>query len=305
MNTFNFDLNKQQLLSNQTNSNLKFIKLCKIGNLEIAKKLYDLGGINIHERNNEAFRSSCKSGHIETAKWLYDLGGINIHAEDDEAFRFSCEKGQIEVAKWLYDLGDINIHAQDDYAFRSSCWYGQIQVVKWLYDLGGININAFDDDTFIASCFEGQIEIAKWLYDLGGINIHAHDDYAFRWSCENGYFETAKWLCTICPNYQIKISDNNIESIILTEKDRIMILLKKNKIDEIKEMFKTKKEFDKHNLAEKECNFCLEKLTVQICVQIKCNHVYHLNCVCKYTNNNCILRCTEYNENMFDNTLLI
>jgi hypothetical protein len=112
-------------------------------------------------------------------------------------------------------------------------------------------------------------------------------------------------LCSICPNYQIKITDDKLEPIILTEKERIMILLKENKINKIKEMFKTKKEFDKHNLAEKECNFCLEKLTEQICVEIKCKHVYHLNCVCNYKKNNCILRCTEYNENIFDNTLLV
>jgi hypothetical protein len=49
--TFNFDLNKQQLLSNQTNSNLKFINLCKIGNLEIAKKLYNLDRINIYAKD--------------------------------------------------------------------------------------------------------------------------------------------------------------------------------------------------------------------------------------------------------------
>jgi hypothetical protein len=91
----------------------------------------------------------------------------------------------------------------------------------------------------------------------------------------------------------------------LTEKETIMILLKENKINKIKEMFKTKKEIETYNLVDKDCHFCLEKLTDQICVEIKCKHVYHLNCVCQSKNNNCILRCTEYNENMFDNTLLV
>ena len=29
--------------------------------------------------NDYVFRCSCYNGHIEIAKWLYSLGGVNIH----------------------------------------------------------------------------------------------------------------------------------------------------------------------------------------------------------------------------------
>jgi hypothetical protein len=131
------------------------------------------------------------------------LGGINIHDQNDFAFRFSCEHGYLEIAKWLYSLSFVETQTLGLNQFQP-------------YSLGEINIHAEDEEAFIQSCEYGHIEVAKWLYDLGGINIRARDDFAFKWSCNYGYIEIAKWLCSICPNYQIKITDDGIEPIIST-----------------------------------------------------------------------------------------
>lgn len=60
----------------------KFITYCETGELEKAKELYGLGGIDIHAEDDYAFRSSYENGHIKTAEWLYALGGVDIDKDD-------------------------------------------------------------------------------------------------------------------------------------------------------------------------------------------------------------------------------
>ena len=98
----------------------QFIKLCVDGELIELKKYYaTTKNINIHAKDEHAFRWSCAYGHLEVAKWLLEisqnenlkLGLINIHENNEEAFRNSCENEQLEVAKWLYllDKGKFDV----------------------------------------------------------------------------------------------------------------------------------------------------------------------------------------------------
>jgi hypothetical protein len=186
-----------------------FQSSCRNGQIEIAKWLHKLGGIDIHANNELAFRWSCSEGHIEVAKWLYSLGGVDINAlmndnTEDDAFQWSCKNGHVKVAKWLYSLlRGVDDFAIRQHAFRSSCINGHIKVAKWLYSLGeadeadpevGVNIHVDNNDIFQWSCCFGHIEVAKWLYSLGGVDIHFENDNAFISSCGNGHIEVAKWI---------------------------------------------------------------------------------------------------------------
>ena len=144
----------------------KFSKACKNGDLKSAKYLYSLGGIDIHEDEENALYYSCVNGHLKVAKWLFSLGGVDLHVDDDEIFRWSCDKGRLKVAKWLYSLGGIDIHAKDDFAFRSCCNNGHLGVAKWLYSLGDIDIFVNNGDVFRLACKNGHINIAKWLSSI-------------------------------------------------------------------------------------------------------------------------------------------
>ncbi len=53
---------------------------------------------------NYGFYLACKNGHLHVAMHLYTLGGINIHCKQDQAFRRACSGGHPEMSKWLYKL---------------------------------------------------------------------------------------------------------------------------------------------------------------------------------------------------------
>lgn len=65
---------------------------------------------------------------------------INIHAKDDYAFRHACAYGHFDIAKWLYNLSSIdniliNINTDNEYAFRYACVNNHKHIVEWLYNL--------------------------------------------------------------------------------------------------------------------------------------------------------------------------
>lgn len=47
--------------------NMDFINACKMGDLNLAIKIYSHNPINIHANNESAFCCACERGHIEVA----------------------------------------------------------------------------------------------------------------------------------------------------------------------------------------------------------------------------------------------
>jgi hypothetical protein len=240
-----FNLIKKKLISKMRKPIDKFIKICIIGNLNIAQKIFELNNIKIIDINDFVFRIVCRKGNIDIAKWLYSMGGINIHTYDENAFADSCKYGHLNVAIWLNSIGIHEIH------------------------------------------------------------IHDNNHYAFKSCCKNGHIDIAEWLCSICPTYEMKVTENRIIPIIYTEKEYIIMLIQNNNIDKIKSMFKIKKNLIEFNLIEDVCPICLDIMNDTICVQLRCNHILHLNCFCKMKNNNCVYKCQKKNYFSLKNTLLV
>lgn len=52
----------------------------------------------------------CINGHLHIAQWLIDLSHdfdfslIDIHARDNSAFRWSCRTGNMHIVRWLIEL---------------------------------------------------------------------------------------------------------------------------------------------------------------------------------------------------------
>ena len=146
-----------------------------------------------------AFRTACENGHLAVARWLHeDVGGVDVHARDDVVFQAACNVGHLDVARWLYkDVGGVDAHACHDEAFRTACINGHLAVARWLHeDGGGVDVHVRAEEAFRRACGNGHLAVAVWLHDVvGGVNIHADDDTAFQWACRGkGHPAVALWL---------------------------------------------------------------------------------------------------------------
>ncbi len=91
------------------------------------------------------FLDACDHGDLAEAKRLFSLGGMNIHALEEVCFRWACWRGHLVVAQWLYGQGGVDIHAHNDLPFRRACEYGHLAVAQWLFALGGVDTRANND----------------------------------------------------------------------------------------------------------------------------------------------------------------
>ena len=176
---------------------MNFIDLPTIKNLLFIVKemnVLDDYSKNILTIANKGFQYNCVEGNLIVAKWLYSIERVDIH--DEFTFQWSCANGQLAVVQWLYSVGNVDIHAHNEQAFRVSCEYGQLTVAQWLYSLGegmdrtdpssparkgqgNVNIHVYNDQAFRLSCKKGHLTVAQWLYSLGNVDIHAYNESAF------------------------------------------------------------------------------------------------------------------------------
>jgi hypothetical protein len=181
-----------------------FYEACYVGDLQGAKSLYDLRGVDIHAAGDHAFSrpSAVKSTKVVVRRnrsGVLDRVSLSLSKRHFclcamQSFFDACKCGDYERAKCLYDLGGVDIHTGYDLAFRLACEHGRLVVAQWLHALGGVDIHAENDEALRLACRNGHLAVAQWLFSLGGVDIHADNDLAFRLACESGHLGVAHWL---------------------------------------------------------------------------------------------------------------
>ena len=115
---------------------------------------------------NHLFIEACAQGDLDEAKRLAVLEGMDPCAENYCAFIWTCINGHLDVAKWLMTLPGMDPCAEECEAFRSACMYGHHGVAKWLMTFPGMDPCAENCQAFTQACLNGNLDTAKWLLSL-------------------------------------------------------------------------------------------------------------------------------------------
>lgn len=168
-------------------SNVAFVIACKHGNLEIAKLLYSVGNISVHQHDELAFKVACKYGRLNVVKWLYyDVKYVNIYVDEFILFEIACEIGHLELLECLCAMlkkekrVDIFDYVCNNYGFiflncfRYAYVYNNVDIAKWLYSLykDRLKIHSIQNSRIIKNNFRTTVNIlgrtvnnetTKWL----------------------------------------------------------------------------------------------------------------------------------------------
>jgi hypothetical protein len=174
-------------------ANKSFIAACASGKFDEAKKIYDLGGINIYAVIQDdfgtlcAFEESCLNNHLEIAKWLYDLDSSKI---SEYVWHQCCYRGYLELAKWLYTLEKERPFTYYE-PLEMACQNGHLETAKWVHSIApDILISKW---MFQGACMNGRLEIIKWLYESFPY-VKEFNDLALNESCYYFHVDVLLWL---------------------------------------------------------------------------------------------------------------
>jgi hypothetical protein len=79
------------------------LKVCFYGDFS-ALKILESGGIDIHQKDEEALRFAARGGQTEMVGYLFD-NGADIHAVGDSALRLAAKRGYFEIVDFLTARG--------------------------------------------------------------------------------------------------------------------------------------------------------------------------------------------------------
>lgn len=188
-----------------------FIDACSCGKLESIKRLYKWYNekqinLEIHDKNECAFRYACKNGHLNIVKQLKEWTDdnhdpINISANRNESFYNACSNGHLNIIKFLNEWKpELKLYEIKE-AFVIACEKGHLNIVEQLYrwSIEDENPLKIEEDEFIFACKKGYINIIRKLYEWSngviisreGTKLSIITDEAFRTGCMYSWITSA------------------------------------------------------------------------------------------------------------------
>jgi ankyrin repeat protein len=61
---------------------------------------------------------------------------VNIHLKNDYAFRWASYNGQLNIVKYLMETTKVNIHAGENGALRWAYNNNHLEVIKYVLNIG-------------------------------------------------------------------------------------------------------------------------------------------------------------------------
>jgi len=260
-------------------SDILFVKACRYGKLEIAKRLY-----NKNILIDDSFIIAVNFGQFEIIKWFYELDPLIINEENiSNLFKSCLLHNDYEMNEWLLQLNikyiDIFKLNLKNY-FLKICKKGSVIYLKWLMNLN----NNTHFDIFIGfynAALNGNIKVMNYLYEnkmnhYNGVYLY---DSVFENVCNN-YLNQ--------PTYHVVLTEKNLNNLKYQLYDiiewfidlipaRYYIKFKNNKLIDWN-IFHIQPVYTHNNIED--CPICLNRNTK---IKTNCNHYFCYYCINKWT----------------------
>lgn len=133
--------------SNEFITHRPFSVVCELGNLTMAKWLYEISTRCIERDWHCIFESVCRNGHLDMAKWIVQVmptllddvndaeNGMSVRLSNalENAVWASCDENRVEVIDWLFQCRPrANIFQKMEFRFIDACCDGYLEMVQWI-----------------------------------------------------------------------------------------------------------------------------------------------------------------------------
>jgi hypothetical protein len=164
--------------------NLSLKWCCLKNNIELAKFIYSLGGIDLGMNNNDLLVNSCQDNNIEIVKWLY-AEGVDIYSSINVIISICCNKRNDEIIKWIFSL-DEKIDMIFELVFTKGCKSKYMEILLWLKSLNENEFIKLAKKNFYDACLIDDLDIAQTILSLECFTIddeiiqlcYSHDSYS-------------------------------------------------------------------------------------------------------------------------------
>jgi hypothetical protein len=171
-----------------------FHYVCELGNLDIAKWLYDTWNFRPYvftAWGNDEVYSVVYKDQLEFAQWMQSLG---VSVSKDWLIRAAGSAEGTRIMHWLLKdhvhIADADVMAS---AVLEACKHGRLETALWLLTLCTPNATRLGD-CFVLACKSGCLDLVKHIH---GLLVEHSDELmqtAFLVACKWRHVDTVNWL---------------------------------------------------------------------------------------------------------------
>ena len=240
---------------NDNNINFLFINTCLIGNVKIAKWIYNnFDNIDKSIINTDNFLKLCRTFNIDMIDWFYNLN-TNIDLSYDNCYilksfltmnkynlvnwvlyqnkvdlsidnfifyKICCFNDNLDLLKLLYSYNNIiDFKIDYSYFFKTSSSSNNYYLFKWIYyKTDEINLTEYNYLYFKNAILFDNINFLIFLIDKSNINnLNFCSNYLIRTLINYRYMDTLKYILSIYKNIDVTFDSNYLIKYLVEEND--------------------------------------------------------------------------------------
>lgn len=128
---------------------------------------------------NHIFHSACYANDVETARLLVNVPGVDPAENECDTFGICCEEGFIEIVELFLQDPRVDPSKDDNYAIQGAAENGLLDILNILLQDPRVDPASLENYAIGAACENGHIAVVRRLLQDPRINPAADDNYAF------------------------------------------------------------------------------------------------------------------------------